>query len=127
MLHIGLHFGVGELATNQSLSIEDTIEEIVSDCERQVHLVEYSRVDWVHGDLVLRSVTDETLIVGEGDIGGCCSVTLVVGDDFNSVILPYTDTAVTMKVSDHCKEQTTQTLTSMWYRDQYQWLLMKTL
>ena len=54
--------------------------------------VKYSRVDRVHGDLVLRSVTNKTLTVGEGDIGGCCSVTLVVGNNFDSVVLPDTDT-----------------------------------
>lgn len=51
--------------------------------------------------MVLRSVTNETLVIGEGDIRGCCSVTLVVGDDFNSIILPHADAAIMTKVSDH--------------------------
>jgi hypothetical protein len=36
----------------------------------------------VHGDLIFRCVTDETPRVGKGDIRRCCSVALVVGDDF---------------------------------------------
>ncbi len=47
----------------------------------------------VHGDLVLGSIADETLIVGEGDIRGCRPVTLVVGDDLNTIVLPDTDAA----------------------------------
>ena len=43
--------------------------------------------------MVLRGIADQTLVVGERDVGGCCSVTLVVGDDLNTIILPNTDTA----------------------------------
>ena len=53
----------------------------------------YLRVVGVHGDLVLGSVTDETLIFEEGDIRGRGAVTLVVGDDLNSIVLPDTDAA----------------------------------
>lgn len=52
------------------------------------------RVVRVHGDLVLRGIADETFGVGEGDIRGGRSITLVVGDDLNTIILPDTDTTV---------------------------------
>jgi hypothetical protein len=67
VLHIGLNLRVGELATDQALGVEDC-------------------VDRVHSDLVLRSVTNKALCVGEGNERGCCAVTLVVGNDFNAVI-----------------------------------------
>ena len=47
----------------------------------------------VHGGLVLGGVADETLVLREGDIRGGSSVTLVVGDDFDTVVLPDTDTS----------------------------------
>lgn len=72
MLHVRLHLRVVELAADETLGVEDG-------------------VDGVHRDLVLRGVTDETLGVGERDIGWGGSVTLVVGDDFYSVVLPDTN------------------------------------
>jgi len=48
----------------------------------------------VHGSLVLGRVSDETLRFSEGDIGRGGSVSLVVGDDFNTVVLPDTNTGV---------------------------------
>jgi hypothetical protein len=47
----------------------------------------------VHCDLILGGITNQTLIVGEGHIGWCCAITLVVRDDLYTIILPYTDTA----------------------------------
>ena len=67
VLHIGLNLGIGELAANQTLGVED-------------------RVLGVHGDLVLGRITDQTLSVSESNERGRRPVTLVVGDDFNSVI-----------------------------------------
>ena len=49
MLHVGLDCGIGELAADKSLSVEDG-------------------VGGVHGDLVLRGVADQTLGVGESDV-----------------------------------------------------------
>ena len=74
VLKIRLNLCICKLATNKTLGIE------------------YS-VPWVHSDLILCSITDETLRVGESDIRGSCAVTLVVGDDFNTIVLPYTDTS----------------------------------
>jgi len=53
----------------------------------------HSRVVGVHGNLVLCGITDETLIFKEGDIRGCRAITLVVGDDLNTIVLPNTDAA----------------------------------
>jgi len=75
VLHIGLNLSIGELASDQTLSIEDC-------------------VDRVHGNLVLRGVTDEALCVGEGNERRCCSVTLVVGNDFDAVIAEDTNARV---------------------------------
>ena len=63
MLYVRLDFSVIILATDEALGVEDGVVG-------------------VHGDLVLGSVSDETLRVGKGDIGRCCPVALVVGDDF---------------------------------------------
>lgn len=67
VLHVGLDLWVGELATDETLGIEDG-------------------VGWVHGDLVLGGITDQTLGVGEGDEGGGGTVALVVGNNLNAVI-----------------------------------------
>jgi hypothetical protein len=48
----------------------------------------------VQRGLILRSVTDETLAVGEGDIRGRGAVSLVVCDDLHSIVLPDTDARV---------------------------------
>jgi len=51
----------------------------------------------IHRDLIFRGVADQPLVVGKGDIRWCGPITLVVGDDLNAIILPYTDaTASTM-------------------------------
>jgi len=75
MLHVGLDLCVGELATNQTLGIEDC-------------------VGWVHGDLVLGGITDQTLGVGEGNERRRGAVALVVGDDLNAIISVDTYTRV---------------------------------
>lgn len=63
VLYVRLNFSIVVLATDEALGIEDGVVGI-------------------HGDLIFRGVSNETLRVGKGDIGGCCSVALVVGDDF---------------------------------------------
>ncbi len=75
VLHIGLDLCVGELATDETLGIEDS-------------------VDWVHGDLVFGGITDETLGVGESDERWGSAVTLVVGDNLNAIISVDTHTGV---------------------------------
>jgi hypothetical protein len=48
VLHVGLDLSIGELATDQSLGVEDGVLG-------------------VHGDLVLGGISNETLGVGETD------------------------------------------------------------
>jgi hypothetical protein len=88
-LHVRLDFGVIELSTYQTFGVKDGVVR-------------------VHGDLVLGGITDETLRVVEGHVGGSGSVSLVVRNDFYSVVLPYTHTGVGgAKVNaDGCKTET---------------------
>ena len=65
VLSIGMNLSIAELATDETLCIENGVVG-------------------VHRDLVLGSIADQTLVVGEGDIRGSGSVTLVVGNDFDT-------------------------------------------
>ena len=80
VLHVRLNLCIIELAPDEPLGVEDGVVG-------------------VHGDLVLGSVTNQSLTLAEGDIGGGGTVTLVVGNNFNTVILPDTDTTVEEKMS----------------------------
>jgi hypothetical protein len=64
VLHVILNVLVVELASNQSLNVEDGAL-------------------WVVGELILCGVSDKTLFIGEGDPGRCYSVTLIVDEDFD--------------------------------------------
>jgi len=75
VLHVGLHGGVRESAPDEALGVEDGVLR-------------------VHGNLVLGSISDETLGVCECDVGWCGSVALVVGYDLNAVVLPHAHTTV---------------------------------
>lgn len=75
VLHVLLNDGVVELSADQSLGIEDGIVGIF-------------------GHLVLGCISDESLCFCEGDIGRSGPVSLIIGDDLNSIILPNTDTGV---------------------------------
>ena len=63
VLHVGLDLSIGELAADEALGVEDGVVG-------------------VHSDLVLGSISDQALGVGEGDERGRRPVTLVVGNDF---------------------------------------------
>ena len=52
----------------------------------------------VHGDLVLGSVSEQMLIIREGNIGRCCGVSLVVGGDFNTIVLPDANISVIKEI-----------------------------
>ena len=75
MFHVLLNNGISKLSSDQSLGIED-------------------RVAWVLGDLVFGCISDESFVVIEGDIGRSGSVSLIIGNDLNSVVLPDADTGV---------------------------------
>jgi hypothetical protein len=45
----------------------------------------------VHCDLVLGGIANQALTLREGDIRRCGTITLVVRDDFNAIILPDTN------------------------------------
>eukprot|EP01137_Pigoraptor_chileana_P033652 Opistho-2@24879 len=74
-LHVMLHRGLVDAATNETLGIE-------------------YRVLGIHGSLVLSGISDQTLRVRKGNIRGRSAVALVVGDDLDAVILPDTDARV---------------------------------
>ena len=61
--------------TNQTLGVEDG-------------------VIGVYGDLILGGITNQTLGISESDIRGGGTVTLVVGNDLHSSILPVPNTRV---------------------------------
>lgn len=56
------------------------------------------RVVRVRGNLVLCGIADESLSRRERNIGGCCSITPVVGDDLDMITLPDTDAASQVKI-----------------------------
>ena len=47
----------------------------------------------VHGNLILCGITNETLIVGKRDVRRGCAISLIVGDDFDTIVLPHTNAA----------------------------------
>ncbi len=67
--------GVVEFSSDKSFSVEDG-------------------VDGVSGDLIFGGVSDQSFRFGKGDIRGGGSVTLVVSNNFDSVVLPDSDTRV---------------------------------
>ena len=75
VLNVGLNLSIGELATDETLSVEDGVMR-------------------VHRDLVLGGIADQTLGVGEGDERGGCPVTLIVGDNLDAVVPEDADTRV---------------------------------
>src|SRR5690242_2042268 len=61
-------------------------------CKDQLVLKLQCVLKTYHGDLVLCSVTNESFGVCKGNIARCGSVTLIVCNNFNSIILPYSNT-----------------------------------
>lgn len=64
VLHVLLHVSIAELASNQSLDVENSSLRVA-------------------GKLILCGVSNEAFIVGESDPGRCDTVTLIVGEDFD--------------------------------------------
>merc|ERR1712013_98439 len=73
-----------KLATNQSFGIKDGV------C-------------WVHGDLVLCSISNETFLFIEGNVTWSGTVTSIVGNDFNFAVLEDSDAGVCgSKINSDC-------------------------
>jgi hypothetical protein len=61
--------------TNQTLGIENS-------------------VGGVHGDLILGCITDQPFGVSESHVGRSRTVSLVIGDDLNTIVLPHTNARI---------------------------------
>ena len=94
VLDIRLHFGIVKLATNKTLGIENaTKDELIMEnmyCKVKKCIL---RVVRIHSNLVLCGIANETPALRERDVGRGRAVTLVIGNDLNTIILPDTDTA----------------------------------
>lgn len=75
MFDIRLHNCISEFTADESFGIEDSVVR-------------------VFGSLIFGCVSDESFSFSECDIGWGGSVSLVVSDDLNSVILPHSNTGV---------------------------------
>ena len=75
MLGVLLYGGVIEPPTDEPLGIEDSVA-------------------WIPGDLVLGCITNESLSLGESNVGRSGPVALVIGNDVHSLVLPDTHTRV---------------------------------
>jgi hypothetical protein len=73
VLHIFLYDRISEFSSDKSLGIEDSIVGIF-------------------GYLVLGCISYESLSFSEGDIRWGGPISLIIGNDLNSIILPNTDT-----------------------------------
>ncbi len=96
MLHVALDCRVVEVAANKALRVEN-------------------RVAGVHGDLGKRSIANKTLAVGESDIAGRCSVSLVVCDNLDLTAKKLTEPQMLspFRAGKHQHK-------SMLYQDQFQ-------
>ena len=119
MLKVGLDLSIVEFASNETFRIEDAGDqgnEMRISKNRSVDL----RIMRVHSDLILCGITDKALAVREGDIRRSCSVSLVVCNDFYTIVLPHTD-AAEKKEGYKFKERMkrVEMLTSRLCQDQY--------
>ena len=97
---ISINLSIAELATDETLSVEDGIAR-------------------VHGDLVLGSISNQSLTLTESDIRKGGTVTLVVGNNLNTVILPDTDTTAERKMSVKSDQTNSIQSTYKWHPNQY--------
>lgn len=108
VLHVRLNFGIIKFTANETLGVKDPNQSSQKgDLERGRGRNE--RVVRIHRDLILSSIADETL---EGDVGRGSSVALIVGDNFDSVVLPDTNTTRERDIRKAFKDEQTQ-LTSI--------------
>jgi hypothetical protein len=75
MLHVLLDGRVVHLPSYQTLSVEDGI-------------------DGIHGGLILGSVTNQALRLGESNPRRCRSVTLIICNNLDTLVLPDSNTGV---------------------------------
>lgn len=75
MFKIRLDDWIVEFTTDKSLSIEDCVVGVL-------------------GSLIFSGITDQSFCLGEGDIGRSGSVSLIISNNLDSVILPYSNTGV---------------------------------
>ncbi len=95
VLHVALDILVVHLAPNETLGVKD-------------------RVTRVGVEGVLGRVTDKAFVIGEGDPGGCDTVTLVVGNDFYTSTARYTTKRLATREAS--KDEHTQHK-SKWFQD----------
>lgn len=43
----------------------------------------------IHSNLILSSVANQTFCIAEGNVGRSRTVTLIISDNLNAIILPY--------------------------------------
>jgi hypothetical protein len=69
IFQVGLNLGVSETTTDETLCIEDGVVGVLC-------------------DLFLGRFADETFRIGKSNVGWRSPVTFVVGNDFNSIVMP---------------------------------------
>lgn len=101
VLHIRLDFRVSETATDQTKVPQDKNTMSLNvpaflalDDKSNLPLGIEDGTRGVQSGLVLGGITDQAFGVGESNIRGSGTVTLVVGNDFNTVVLPDTNARV---------------------------------
>jgi hypothetical protein len=94
VLHVGLDILVREFTTDQTLDIEDSTEGVRGVCRLLVSGSLPPIQDRSSLTLVLRGVTDQTFLIGPGDIRRSDTVTLVVDEDIDVSTLHDTNTGV---------------------------------
>ena len=84
-------------------------------------LIQYLSIEQSY--LILCSITNKSLRVGEGDIAWCCAITLVVGNDLHLAMLKHANTRVCRSKVDpdrwsfcHCTLSQNKTTTSLYVR-----------
>jgi hypothetical protein len=95
VLDIGLNLSIFESATDETLGVENTVKKTIGVNQNRRRRTDKARIRvmWVHGNLILRGITDQPLVVAESDVRRRRPVTLVIRDDLNAIILPDTDAA----------------------------------
>ena len=83
-LDISLDGLVREFSTDESLGIEDGVQ-------------------WISGGLIFGGISNESLIFGEGNVRWSGVEALIVCDDFDLIVEPYSNTGVSgSKINSDC-------------------------